>query len=35
MLSKDEIQKILNIPNFDLVFEDIEIMKSKPKMPQV
>ena len=35
MLSKDEIQKILNIPNFDLVFEDIEIMKIKPKMPQV
>jgi hypothetical protein len=33
MLSKDEIQKILSIPNFDLVYEDIEIMKNKPKMP--
>jgi hypothetical protein len=33
MLSKDEIQKLLNIPNYDLVYEDIEIMKTKPKMP--
>ena len=33
MPSNDEIQKLLNIPNYDLVYEDIEIMKTKPKMP--
>ena len=33
MLSKDEIQKLLNLPNYDLAYEDIEIMKTKPKMP--
>jgi len=32
-LSREDINKNLNLPNMDLVYSDIEMMKSKPKMP--
>lgn len=31
--SRDDINKLLNLPNADLVFSDIEVMKTKPRMP--
>lgn len=31
-MSKDEICQRLNIPNLDLTFDDIELMKMKPRM---
>ena len=32
-MQKDEIISALGIPNDDLAFEDVEIIKSKPLMP--
>lgn len=32
-LTKDEICQRLNLPNCDVVFDDIETMRMKPKMP--
>ena len=33
-ITKDEISQRLALPNSDVLFDDIEIMKSKPRMPQ-
>lgn len=31
--SRDEVNKVLSLPNADLMFSDIEVMKTKPRMP--
>lgn len=31
--SRDEVNKVLNLPNADLMYSDIEVMKTKPRMP--
>jgi hypothetical protein len=32
-LSKDQINKAINLPNGDVTISDVEVMKCKPKMP--
>lgn len=32
-MSKEDLVKHLNVPNTDLVFDDIELIPSKPRMP--
>ena len=31
--SREEVNKVLGLPNADLVYSDIEVMKTKPRMP--
>ena len=33
-MSKEEQMRSISLPNIDLCYEDIEIMKSKPRMPK-
>lgn len=30
---REEVNKILNLPNSDLMYSDVEVMKLKPRMP--
>ena len=32
-LSKDDVNRVLNLPNCDLVVPDAEVMRHKPRMP--
>jgi hypothetical protein len=32
-LNKEDLIKHLNVPNTDLVFDDIELIPTKPRMP--
>lgn len=32
-LTKDQINKAINLPNGDVTFSDVEVMRLKPKMP--
>ena len=32
-LSKDDVNKVLTLPNCDLVIGDAEVMRHKPRMP--
>ena len=31
--TKDDANKILSLPNFDLTYNDVEIMRVKPRIP--
>lgn len=32
-LTKEQINKAINLPNGDITFSDVEVMRLKPKMP--
>ena len=32
-MSKEELIKYCSVPNTDLTFDDVELIKSKPRMP--
>ena len=32
-LTEDDVNRILNLPNIDMMYSDAEVIKSKPRMP--